>query len=101
MIQESNKNDPGTAMVNICPGNTIRGTFICSDPQKAQIKRIIICSNCKNPVDKCGICGRQFKSRDPVYCSLLDVHYCKRCVNRIRKDQERYRSRKRGSINNV
>lgn len=98
MIQESNKNHPGTAMVNVCPGNTIRGTFICSDPQKAQIKRTIICSNCKNPLDVCAFCGHGFKLGNIVHCSILNSHFCKKCAEKIQKDHgpklERKKARK-------
>jgi hypothetical protein len=83
--------------MNSSRSETIFATLIYSQEYAAVIERRLTCSNCKNPIEKCGICGKVFKSRDSVFCSLLNIHYCKRCVNRIKKDNEKYRPRKRGA----
>jgi hypothetical protein len=97
----TDQGNSATVTVNFSHSPTIFTTLIFAEEFKAEIKKSLICSNCKNPIDKCGICGRVFKSRDPVFCSLTNVHYCKRCVKRIKKSQERYRPKKRGLVKSV
>jgi hypothetical protein len=92
-----NQENSASVIVNASSGERISATLIFNKEFRAEIVKSLVCSNCKNPVDKCGICGRVFKSRDPVYCSLLNVHYCAKCVKGIRKAKEKYRPRKRGA----